>query len=178
MLPLKSKDTSCVPDNLLSYHSVDFSMACRERTLHLAETTDHFGRVLHLLNNRMWHDPSTEIAELDTIEIWHLVNHFQFPHPIHVHLVDFEIIGRKPFTEADFDEKGNYIFCPEKLTPPLDFEKGLKDTVRTDPGEVTSIVMRFKEHVGNYIWHCHILEHEDNDMMRPLRVIDRSFTEK
>jgi spore coat protein A len=178
VLPLKSKDESCVPDHLLHYHPVDSSLACRERTLHLDETTDHFGRVLHLLNDKMWHEPATEIAELDTIEIWHLVNHFQFPHPIHVHLVNFEIIGRKPFTDADFDEKGNYIFCAEKLTPPLDFEKGLKDTVRTEPGEVTSIVMHFKEHVGNYVWHCHILEHEDNDMMRPLRVIDRSFTEK
>lgn len=82
----------------------------------------------------------------------------------------FEILGRKPFTDEDFDENGNYIFKPETLTPPLAFETGPKDTVRTEPGQVTSIVMHFKEHYGDYVWHCHILEHEDNDMMRPLIV--------
>jgi spore coat protein A len=172
---LKSADTSSIPEDLFPYHHVDYKLACRQRTLHLDETRDHFNRVLHLLNNLEWHDPPTEIAKLDTIEIWHLVNHFRFPHPIHVHLVDFEILGRKPFTNSDFDENGNYKFDlknPPKLTEPEKYESGLKDTVRTTPGEVTTIVMRFKEHVGNYVWHCHILEHEDNDMMRPLKVIE------
>ncbi|MGI6685209.1 MAG: multicopper oxidase family protein [Bacillota bacterium] len=170
-LPLKYPDKSEIPEDLFPYHHVNPALASKERTLHLDETTDHFGRVLHLLNGRMWHEPATEVAELDTIEIWHLVNHFDFPHPIHVHLVNFEILGRKPFTDADFDAKGDYIFKPETLTPPADYEKGLKDVVRTTPGEVTTIAMHFKEHVGDYVWHCHILEHEDNDMMRPLKVI-------
>lgn len=174
VLPLKSPDKSTIPDDLLPYHHTDFSLARKERTLHLDETTDSFGRVLHLLNNMMWHEPATEKVELDSVEIWHLVNHFTFPHPIHVHLVQFEILGRKAFTDSDFDENGNYIFIPENLTPPSNFERGLKDVVRTTPGEVTSIVMHFKEHVGDYVWHCHILEHEDNDMMRPLRVMQNS----
>jgi spore coat protein A len=133
----------------------------------------------------MWQDPPTEIVELDTIEAWHLVNHFQFPHPIHVHLVDFEIIGRQPFIDDDFDENGNFKFNPVNLTEaeklargfkePEKFESGLKDVVRTEPNQVTTIVMKFKEHVGNYVWHCHILEHEDNDMMRPLKVIESTF---
>jgi spore coat protein A len=172
---LKSPDTSSIPEDLFPYHHVDYKLACRQRTLHLDESRDHYNRVLHLLNDMEWHDPPTEIAKLDTIEIWHLVNHFRFPHPIHVHLVDFEILGRKPFTSADFDENGNYIFDlnnPPKLIDPEEYESGLKDTVRTTPGQVTTIVMRFKEHVGNYVWHCHILEHEDNDMMRPLKVIE------
>ena len=171
VLPLKHPDTSAIPEDLFPYHSVNPSLAYRERTLHLDETTDHFGRVLHLLNDRMWHEPATEIAKLDTIEIWHLVNHFAFPHPIHVHLVNFEILGRKPFAAADFDADGNYLFVPEGLTPPAEYERGLKDVVRAAPGEVTTIVMHFKEHTGDYVWHCHILEHEDNDMMRPLKII-------
>ncbi|MEG0772623.1 multicopper oxidase [Clostridium sp.] len=171
-LPLRNKDTSTIPQELLPYQHIEPSLASRERTLHLDQTRDSYGRALHLLNNRMWSDPVTEKVELDTIEIWHLVNHFLFPHPIHVHLVHFEILGRKPFTDSDFDENGNYIYIPENLTPPLDFERGLKDVVRTTPGEVTTIAMHFKEHVGDYIWHCHILEHEDNDMMRPLKVIE------
>jgi len=86
-----------------------------------------------LLNYKQWDAPATETPKLDTIEIWHLVNHFTFPHPIHIHLVHFEILGRKPFTDKDFDKHGNYIFNPDKLTPPLEYETGRKDVVRTEP---------------------------------------------
>ena len=172
-LPLKDTDDSTVPENLFPYHSINTSLCSKERTMHLDSGTDHFGRTMHLLNNKMWHDPATEIVELDTVEIWHIANHFQFPHPIHIHLINFEILGRKPFTDADFDENGNYIYDPNSLTPPEEFEKGLKDVVRTNPGEVTTIAMHFKGYTGDYVWHCHILEHEDHDMMRPLKVIDK-----
>lgn len=167
---LTCPDKSEIPKELRPFHKIDPKLAVKERTLHLDETTDHYGRALHLLNNMMWDAPATEKPQLDTIEIWHLVNHFAFPHPIHLHLVHFEILGRKEFTDADFDVNGNYIYNQESLTPPLDFETGPKDVVRTDPGQVTSIVMHFKEHAGDYVWHCHILEHEDNDMMRPMVV--------
>lgn len=167
---LKCPDTSTVPDNLMPVHKLDPTLAAKERTMVLNETTDHYGRTMHLLNNKMWSDPSTERPKLDTIEIWHIVNNFNFPHPIHVHLVHFEILGRKVFTDEDFDEDGNYKFDLDSLTPPLAFETGPKDVVRTEPGQVTSIVMHFKDHYGDYVWHCHILEHEDNDMMRPLIV--------
>lgn len=163
-------DTSTIPKELMPYHKIDPKLAIKERTMQLVETTDHYGRVQHLLNNRMWDAPATEKPKLDTIEIWHFVNNFQFPHPIHVHLVHFEILGRKVFTPKDFDEYGNYKFDIKNLTKPLDFETGPKDVVRTEPGQVTSVIMHFKEHVGDYVWHCHILEHEDNDMMRPLVV--------
>lgn len=172
VLPLKGKDTSEVPEDLSFYHSVNPNLAVRERTMHLVESTDDFGRVIHLLNGRRWHDPVTEIVKKDTIEIWHLVNHFDFPHPIHLHLVHFEILGRKPFTAEDFDDQGNYIYNPDQLTPPLPYEQGLKDTVSAFPGEVTTIAVHFKNHIGHYVWHCHILEHEDNDMMRPLKVVE------
>lgn len=163
-------DNSCIPKELMPYHKINPESAVVERTMHLNETTDHYGRILHLLNGKMWDEPATERPEMDTIEIWHLVNHFDFPHPIHIHLVHFEILGRKVFTNDDFDEQGNYKFNSKHLNPPLNFEMGPKDTVRTEPGQVTSIIMHFKEHHGNYVWHCHILEHEDNDMMRPMIV--------
>ncbi len=167
---LSCPDTSTIPDELMPSHSIDLKAAIKERTMQLDETTDHYGRVVHLLNNTMWDAPATEKPKLDTIEIWHIVNNFNFPHPIHLHLVHFEILGRKVFTSEDFDEDGNYKFDLDSLTPPLPYEKGPKDVVRTDPGQVTSIVIHFKEHCGDYVWHCHILEHEDNDMMRPLVV--------
>lgn len=170
---LSCPDDSVIPSELRPFHTIDPKLAIKERTLHLDSSTDHYGRVMHLLNNMMWDAPATEKPKLDSIEIWHLVNHFAFAHPIHLHLVHFEILGRKEFTDKDFDKNGNYIYKPESLTPPLDFEKGPKDTVRAEPGQVTSIVMHFKEHAGNYVWHCHILEHEDHDMMRPLVVEDK-----
>jgi spore coat protein A, manganese oxidase len=185
---VKCEDKSTVPEDLFPYHSIMHSIeernvAYRERTLHLDETEDDFKRVLHLLNNKMWQDPPTEIVGRDTIEVWHLVNHFNFPHPIHVHLVDFEIVGRQPFANSDFDENGNFKYNPFNLDDeqkekrhfekPELFERGLKDVVRTEPGQVTTIVMKFKDHSGDYVWHCHILEHEDNDMMRPLKVVEK-----
>ena len=121
---LRCPDTSTIPDELMPSHKIDPALAVKERTMHLEETTDQYGRVLHLLNNKRFSDPATETPALDSIEIWHLVNHFDFPHPIHIHLVHFEILGRKVFTEEDFDEHGNYKFDLESLTPPLDFEKG------------------------------------------------------
>ena len=167
---LSCPDESEIPTELMPMHKVDPSLAAKERTMELNETTDHYGRVVHLLNGRSWDAPVTERVKLDSIEIWHLVNNFAFPHPIHLHLVHFEILGRKVFTEADFDVEGNYIYDQASLTPPLPYETGPKDVVRTEPGQVTSIVMQFKDNVGDYVWHCHILEHEDNDMMRPMLV--------
>lgn len=173
---LKQPDTSAIPAKLMPFHKINPSLAVKQRTMHLIETEDHYHRTQHLLNNRRFSDPVTEMPELDTIEIWHLVNHFDFPHPIHVHLVHFEILGRKPFTDEDFDENGNYIFDINSLNPPDEYERGRKDVVRAENGQVTSIIMHFKEHTGDYVWHCHILEHEDNDMMRPLKVLERLGT--
>ncbi|SHK63674.1 spore coat protein A [Anaerocolumna jejuensis DSM 15929] len=167
---LECPDTSTIPKELMPLHKMDPALAIRQRTMYLDETTDHYGRVVHLLNNRMWDAPATEKPKLDTIEIWNIVNNFNFPHPIHLHLVHFEILGRKPFTAEDFDEEGNYKLDLKNLNPPLKYENGPKDVVRTEPGQVTTIIMHFKEHTGDYVWHCHILEHEDYDMMRPLIV--------
>lgn len=171
-LPLSSPDTSEVPKELFPYHPVNLSLAAKERTMQLDESVDRFGRVIHLLNDRMWHDPTTEIVKKDTIEIWHFVNHFIFPHSMHIHLIHFEVIGRKKLADAQFDSDGNYQFDPATLTPPEEYEIGLKDTVSATPNEVTTVAMHFRGHTGDYVWHCHLLEHEDNDMMRPLKIIE------
>lgn len=171
--PLKDEDTSSIPRKLYPYKKVNPLLAVKQRTLHLDSTTDEYGRVMHLLNDKRWHDPATETPQFGDVEIWHLVNHFDFTHPIHLHLVHFEILGRKSFDEALFDAEGNYKFDFESLTPPLDYEKGRKDIAQAFGKQVTSIVVRFNQRTGNYVWHCHILEHEDYDMMRPLNVIEK-----
>lgn len=167
---LDGTDTSTIPSELRPLHKLNPKLAIRQRTMHLDSAIDHYGRVMHLLNNMMWHEPPTEKPKFDTIEIWNIVNHFNFPHPIHLHLVHFEVLGRKPFSDKDFDEHGNYKLDISSLNPPQKYENGPKDVVSTEPGQVTTIIMQFNGYTGDYVWHCHILEHEDYDMMRPLVV--------
>ena len=99
-----------------------------------------------------------------------LINTTPVHHPIHIHLVQFKILERRPFNVDLYVSEGKLEFTgePEK---PREYEKGWKDTVKADIGKVTKIIMHWKEHTGDYIWHCHFLEHEDHDMMRPIRVI-------
>src|SRR5699024_10874482 len=175
---LTCPDDSTIPIEIRPDHKLDPALAIKERTMQLDESIDQYGRVIHLLNNRTWDAPATEKPKLDTIEIWHLVNNFDFPHPVHLHLVHFEVLGRKLITEDDFDKKGNYILKLEDLTPAHKYERGPKDTVSAEPGQVTSIIMHFKEHAGDYVWHCHLLEHEDNDMMRQLSVVEQNLKDR
>ncbi|WP_102124696.1 multicopper oxidase family protein [Deinococcus planocerae] len=128
-------------------------------------------------------DPATETPTRGDVEEWVLVNNTVDAHPIHLHLVQFMVLGRAtvpcvPGTEnAAVGYPGDVVtaggapqFGP--LTPPPPNERGWKDTVVVYPGEMTRIRMRF-DRAGTYVWHCHILEHEENDMMRPLVVAAR-----
>jgi spore coat protein A len=118
----------------------------------------------------MWMDRISERIEVDTVEIWRIINTIDDdPHPIHVHLVDFQILDRQPFDVSQFQKTGNLIFTGPPI-PPDPYEMGLKDTVRTPFGYVTSIIARFGPFTGRYVWHCHMLEHEDHEMMRPIEV--------
>jgi spore coat protein A, manganese oxidase len=104
---------------------------------------------------REWGGAITERPRLGDTEIWELHNFTADAHPIHIHEVQFRVLDRRPFGGA--------------RRPRERWEGGLKDTVIAYPGEVTRVKARF-DHPGLFVWHCHILEHEDNEMMRPLRV--------
>ena len=104
-------------------------------------------------NPLLWADAITENPALGDIEEWRIHNFTEDAHPIHVHLVQFEVIGR--------GEDGNQ--------PPEPWETGFKDTVIAYPEEITRIKARF-DLPGFYVWHCHIVEHEDNEMMRPYHI--------
>jgi spore coat protein A, manganese oxidase len=82
-------------------------------------------------------------------------------HPIHLHQVMFEVVDRQPFN-METGERG-------PVRPPEPNELGPKDTVIAYPDEITRVKARF-DLPGLYVWHCHILEHEDNEMMRPFQV--------
>jgi spore coat protein A len=86
------------------------------------------------------------------------------------HLIQFQILDRIPFDVDAFNAKGQLRFTGEPQLPPPG-ESGWKDTVQATPGFVTRLIMRFAPFTGRYVYHCHILEHEDYDMMRPFQVI-------
>ena len=168
-IPLANEDKSKIPDILYPVMPIDKKLASMNRELRVAGGVDSYGRPMLLLDNKMWDDPVSERIKLDSIEIWNLVNITAFPHPIHVHLVQFQILDRRPFDVNYYLSTGKIRYIGEAIEPD-DNEKGWKDTVRVTPGQVTRIIAHFKEHTGRYVWHCHILEHEDHDMMRPFVV--------
>ena len=107
-----------------------------------------------------WMDPITENPALGTTEVWEMRNFTEDAHPIHIHQVQFEVVGREAFGGGPSIAGSN---------DPLPWETGLKDTVIAYPGEITRVKMRF-DLPGFYVWHCHIVDHEDNEMMRPYHV--------
>lgn len=123
-----------------------------------------------LLNGARWHDPVTENPALGTVEIWSFLNLTDDTHPIHLHLVRFQILDRRPFDLFTYLNDGKLEYTAAAISPDAN-EAGWKDTVRADPGMVTRIIIRFEGFAGRYVWHCHVLEHEDNEMMRPYEVL-------
>ena len=139
------------------------------------------GRVLPLLGIRgitgrpqplTWGDSTTELPRLNTVEIWNLINVTADTHPIHPHLVRFLILDRRPFDVDRLQATGELVFTGPPV-PPDENERGPKDTVRANPGEVTRFIARFGDFPGDFVWHCHILEHEDHEMMRRYEVLAR-----
>jgi spore coat protein A, manganese oxidase len=147
------------------------TLATKTRTLSLVEVDDLKQRPMTmLLNNTHWRMPVTENPTLNSTEIWELVNTTDDSHPIHLHLVRFQILDRRTFDVNAYWGTGRIKYKAPAVVPSAG-ESGWKDTVRADPGMVTRIVAKFEGFPGRYVWHCHILEHEDNEMMRPFDVI-------
>jgi spore coat protein A len=166
-----------------------------DRMLTLNEDFDDYGRLIQTLgtaysespNNQgmpTWGlgylAPTTENPSTGAIEVWQIMNLTSDTHPMHFHLVNVQLIQRQPFTGNP--NSWSYTGPPTRPDPN---EVGWKDTVRMNPGEVATIIMQFTlpklpASMGNplsprtggheYVWHCHILEHEEHDMMRPFVV--------
>jgi len=165
------KDESALPASLRPVERLAESSAIKTRALSLDEIDDLVQNpVKMLLNNSHWADPVTENPVLNSSEIWTLINPTDDSHPIHLHMVRFQILDRRKFETFGYLSKHEMRFTGQPV-PPEPFEAGWKDTVRADPAMVTRIIVRFDGYPGRYVWHCHILEHEDNEMMRPYQVI-------
>jgi spore coat protein A, manganese oxidase len=129
-------------------------------------------------------DPVTESPQVGDVEVWEIANLTSDVHPMHFHLVNVQVLSRIPFAGYEFNAagRGNPTGLGRERGPDAT-ELGWKETVRMNPGEVTRIIMQFNmppvpfavpksPRVGDneFVWHCHILEHEEHDMMRPLVV--------
>lgn len=168
------------------------------RVLTLQEVMGPLGPTSILLDGKMWDAPVSETPQQGTTEEWVIVNPTADTHPIHLHLVQFQLVNRQAFQVKQYQAawmaaQGGMMppFMGQVVTPvdpapylkgnakgPLPSELGWKDTVQMNPGEVTRIRVRFAAQDGSaftfdpttapgYVWHCHILDHEDNEMMRP-----------
>lgn len=169
-LPLSQEDTSALPQLLSRIPSLQSNHVQKIRHLKLVGTTDKLGRPLLLLDNKMWMDPVTETPKLHSTEIWSLINVTTFTHPIHIHLIQFQILDRRPFNLDLYNADGSIVYTGPPV-PPQQNERGWKDTIAARGGEITRVIAKFGPFTGDYVWHCHILEHEDYDMMRPMKVI-------
>jgi FtsP/CotA-like multicopper oxidase with cupredoxin domain len=119
--------------------------------------------------HKMWSDPISENPSVGDTEVWEFFNFTADAHPMHVHEVTFEVVNRQSLVT---DHEG-IATTPAELVGeprgPEPWETGYKDTVIAYPGEVTRIRSKF-DTPGTFVWHCHIVEHEDNEMMRPYRI--------
>lgn len=169
-----AQDQSRVPSKLRPIRRMAESEAVKTRELTLDHHLDSRGRaMLMLLNGAHYSMPVTEMPLLDSVEIWTIVNLTDDVHPIHLHLVRFQILDRRRFDMEAYQKTRKLTFTGPVL-PPEDNEMGWKDTVRADISMATRIIVKFEGYTGRYVWHCHVLEHEDNEMMRPYEVLARS----
>jgi FtsP/CotA-like multicopper oxidase with cupredoxin domain len=102
-----------------------------------------------------------ERVRLGTTEVWEFVNDSPMAHPMHVHNLQFRIIERSSGSSTGNDRsdlKAGFT------------DEALKDVVLVLPGERVKVLMKFENHTGLYLYHCHILEHEDLGMMRNYRI--------
>jgi spore coat protein A len=168
-----ARDESRVPGALAPVTPLAEAAAARTREMTLHEYKDPVGNAMVMLLNRTpWHMPVTEIAKLGSTEIWSLINLTEDTHPIHLHHVRFQVVDRRPFdSEMYLLEKGTLHFTGPASGPHPN-ELGWKDVVQCPPNLVTRIHISFAGYPGRYLWHCHVQEHEANDMMRPYEIVD------
>jgi spore coat protein A len=186
-LDMNVPDASVDENTMLRPAITPLVQAGATRNLVLFEGLDNYGRLQPLLGtldqgSLTWFQPITENPMLNDVEVWEVYNATEDAHPIHLHLVSFQIINRESF-EGTVEDKPQIqhdgsvgvggILTVDALgddaRPPEDNEKGWKDTAVMLPGEVTRVIARF-DREGRYVWHCHILSHEDHEMMRPYYV--------
>ena len=189
-----------LPTTLSTIQPAKVPAGTRTRSLYLNEVANSSDVVLRvMLNNTAMAAAATERPRVGVTEIWEIANTTMDTHPIHLHLVQFRVLSRQAFDATAYATRalvsGYRPSVKKYLTSgptmmgrtPRAQERAWKDTVLMHPGEVTRILVKFAPQDAEavpgtnqfpfdptvepgYVWHCHILEHEENDMMRPFLV--------
>jgi FtsP/CotA-like multicopper oxidase with cupredoxin domain len=154
------------PVALLEELSQDFADAPAETRLGTVAGNPNTG--LGTWTAKKWEDAVTENPQVGATEMWEMYNATVDAHPMHIHEVLFQVVNRQAIF-VDEANKTVQVVPGSTPTPPEPWENGFKDTVIAYPGQVTRVKMTFSQ-AGQYVWHCHIVEHEDNEMMRPYRI--------
>ena len=195
VVPLTAPDNSSLPTSLSTIPTLGPVSVARRLTLN--EVMGAGGPLAVLLDGKEWTTPVTERPRVGATELWEVINLTADTHPIHLHLVQFQLLNRQRFQSSysrAYNALNPVLPATTTINPPIGpylqdgafspapNETGWKDTVRMNPGEVTRILVRFAPTGGGsypfdakaapgYVWHCHILEHEDNEMMRPYQLV-------
>jgi spore coat protein A len=180
--PLASRDSSALPTALVPMSPLNPRLAVRERVLSLTEMdrpSDGY-TMMGLLGGKHWDDPITEDPKAGSMEIWSFANATGDVHPMHIHLVKFQVLNRQPFDVKQYQESGKLVYTGIPMPPESNERPAWKDTIKTYSGYITRVIAKFDLPAGTvakpgqefrYVWHCHVLEHEDNEMMRPYKVV-------
>jgi spore coat protein A, manganese oxidase len=177
-LPLSGRDATSLPKKLPGSRRLNPNSATTVRNLTLNQVIQSPMHPLELLlgNNvpggLPFTAPVTEKPQDHSTEIWNFLNLTDHTHPMHVHLVEYQVLDRQLFNvDLYIASNGTQLSFTGPRIPPDPNEMGWKDTVRANPGQATRIIIRFdalpNDDIRRFMWHCHILEHEDNDMERP-----------
>ncbi|MGE5179830.1 MAG: multicopper oxidase domain-containing protein [Bacteroidota bacterium] len=164
--------TAPIPSTLASVPRIPESDAVQSRDFMLARSPapSPCGGQFWTINGKQW-DDVTEFPVIGTAEIWRFINMSEVTHPMHLHLVEFQILDRQKFTMQDTS-----IVLVGSPSPPQPYEAGWKDTAPVNPNEVVRVIARFTDFLGRYPYHCHVLEHEDHEMMRQFQVVSAPVT--
>jgi FtsP/CotA-like multicopper oxidase with cupredoxin domain len=164
------------PDGMLTFHELA-SVPNGEATAGeaLLAVTGEQGKTVHYRTVAShFEDTVNWFIAYGSTEVWSVLNLTEDTHPFHVHLVQFQALSRDLYNKDGFQPATGGTTAPVSFQAhgTLDAnELGWKDTVRVNPGEMVSIAATFDGFTGRYMYHCHILEHEDHDMMRPFIVM-------
>jgi hypothetical protein len=156
---------AAIPAALRAVAPIDTAEAVMTRDFSLRKGSDPCAGTMWMINDLHWED-ITEYPVLGTTEIWRFVNESGMSHPMHMHLVQFQVLDRQPFTRV-----AGEIVPTGPRVPPDAAEAGWKDTAPVAPGEILRVIARFEDYAGLYAYHCHMLEHEDHEMMRQFRTV-------
>ncbi|HEX7878828.1 MAG TPA: multicopper oxidase domain-containing protein, partial [Candidatus Eisenbacteria bacterium] len=149
--------------------ALDPATADMARDFSLEKMADDCTGQMWTINGLHW-DDITELPRLGDTEVWRFINRSGVVHPMHLHLVHFQVLDRAPF-----DVVADTLVFGTPVTPDSALG-GWKDTVPVLPGEAVRVIARFDDYTGRYPYHCHVLEHEDHEMMRQFEVVDTLVT--